>query len=175
MIIAISGKAGSGKSTVAKELAKKLGLKHYSVGDLMRKMAKEKGITLLELGRRAEKDKSIDRELDERQIELGSNEKDFVIDGRLTAFFMPKADLKVFLDCDDKVRAERVLKNERKDERGKSLNDIIKKINEREESERKRYKGYYNADYYNKSLYDLVINTTFLTVEEVIDNIKDSL
>ena len=175
MIIAISGKAGSGKSTVAKELAKKLGLKHYSVGDLMRKMAKEKGITLLELGRRAEKDKSIDRELDERQIELGSNEKDFVIDGRLTAFFMPKADLKVFLDCDDKVRAERVLKNERKDERGKSLNEIIKKINEREESERKRYKGYYNADYYNKSLYDLVINTTFLTVEEVIDNIKDSL
>jgi len=175
MIIAISGKAGSGKSTVAKELAKKLGLKHYSVGDLMRKMAKEKGITLLELGRRAEKDKSIDRELDERQIELGSNEKDFVIDGRLTAFFMPKADLKVFLDCDDEVRAERVLKNERKDERGKSLNEIIKKINEREESERKRYKGYYNADYYNKSLYDLVINTTFLTVEEVIDNIKDSL
>src|SRR3989338_6280959 len=167
MIIAISGKAGSGKSTVAKELAKKLGLKHYSVGDLMRKMAKEKGITLLELGRRAEKDKSIDGELDERQIELGSNEKDFVIDGRLTAFFMPKADLKVFLDCDDEVRAERVLKNERKDEKGKSLNEIIKKINEREESERKRYKGYYNADYYNKSLYDLVINTTFLTVEEV--------
>lgn len=175
MIITISGKAGSGKSTVAKELAKKLGLKHYSVGDLMRKMAKEKGITLLELGRRAEKDKSIDRELDERQIELGSNEKDFVIDGRLTAFFMPKADLKVFLDCDDKVRAERILKNERKDEKGKSVNEIIKKINEREESERKRYREYYNADYYDKGLYDLVIDTTSLTVEEVIDNIKDLL
>ena len=35
----------------------------------IKKMAKEKGITLLELGRRAEKDKSIDGELDERQIE----------------------------------------------------------------------------------------------------------
>ena len=175
MIITISGKAGSGKSTVAKEFAKKLGIKHYSVGDLMRNMAEEKGISLLELGKIAEKDKKIDSELDKRQIELGKKEKNFVIDGRLTAFFMPKADLKVFLDCDDKIRAERILKNERKDEKSKNLKEAIKKINKREESERKRYKKYYNIDYCNKELYDLVIDTTFLTVEEVIVNIKDSL
>ena len=48
MIIAISGKAGSGKSTVAKLLASKLRLRHYSIGDLMREMAKEKERQMLE-------------------------------------------------------------------------------------------------------------------------------
>ena len=46
MIITISGIAGSGKSTVAKLLAKKLNCKHYSVGDFMRQIAKEKNIPL---------------------------------------------------------------------------------------------------------------------------------
>ena len=47
MIITISGKAGSGKSTVAKELAKQLNLQHFSIGDIMRKMAKEKNISVM--------------------------------------------------------------------------------------------------------------------------------
>jgi len=171
MIITISGKAGSGKSTIAKLLAKKLSLKHYSIGDLMRQMAKEKGISLLELSELAEKDESIDKELDEKQIELGKKEKNFVIDGRLTAFFIPKADFKIFLECDDKVRAERILKDERETEKSKDINEMIKKIKRREESERKRYKEYYNVDYYKKELYDFVIDTTNLSVGEVLDKV----
>jgi len=34
MIITIAGEGGSGKSTVARILAKKLDYKHYSTGDL---------------------------------------------------------------------------------------------------------------------------------------------
>ncbi|PIN81309.1 cytidylate kinase, partial [Candidatus Woesearchaeota archaeon CG10_big_fil_rev_8_21_14_0_10_32_9] len=65
MKITISGNLGSGKSTVAKMLAKDLGYSHYSTGDFMRKMAEERGITLLELGKIAENDSSIDYELDD--------------------------------------------------------------------------------------------------------------
>ena len=53
MIITISGKAGSGKSTVAKSISQKLNLRHYSIGDLMRAMAREKKISLLELNKLA--------------------------------------------------------------------------------------------------------------------------
>lgn len=170
MIITISGKAGSGKSTIAKLLAKKLKLKHYSIGDLMRRLAKEKNISLLELSRLAEKDSSIDKELDKKQIKL-SKEDDFVIDGRLTAFFIPNADFKIFLECKDKVRAERILKDKREAEKSKDLNETIKKIKKREDSERKRYKEYYNVDYYKKGLYDLVVDTSDLSVDEVIEKI----
>jgi cytidylate kinase len=42
MIITIAGTVGSGKSTVGRIIAKRLGLKHYSIGDLMREMAEQR-------------------------------------------------------------------------------------------------------------------------------------
>jgi len=173
MIVTISGKAGSGKSTVAKLLAKKLKLEHYSIGDFMREMAKQRKISLLELSKRAEKDKSIDKELDKRQIQLGKRDN-FVIDSRLAAFFIPQSDFKVFLDCNDKVRAERILKDEREIEKGKDAKGMINEIKRREESERKRYKEYYGVDCYDKELYDLVVDTSKLSVSEVVEEIKNS-
>ncbi len=146
MIITLSGKAGSGKSTVAKEIASKLKLKHYSTGDLMRSMATERKISLAKLGSLAEEDGSIDKELDDRQIKLGKEENNFVIDGRLTAHFIPNADLKIFLDCDDKVRAERILRDKREHEEHQDLQETINKIKEREASERKRYEQYDGVD-----------------------------
>ena len=138
MRITISGKAGSGKSTVAKLLSEKLKLRHYSIGDLMRAMASEKGMSLIELNKIAEKDKSIDLELDSKLKEMGKAKDNFVVDGRLTAFFIPNADARVFLETDDKIRAERILKDKREHEKSRDINEMIEKINKREESERKR-------------------------------------
>lgn len=174
MIITLSGKAGSGKSSVAKQLAKKLNLKHYSIGNIMRQIAKERNISLNELSKLAEKDKSIDTALDKKNIEL-REEDNFVIDGRLTAYFIHYADLKVFLNCNDKVRAERILKDERKEEKSKNIMELIKKIKQREQSERKRYKKLYNIDYYGKKLYDLMIDTTNLSISQVIEKIIKSI
>jgi len=161
MRITISGKAGSGKSTVAKLLSEKLKLNHYSIGDLMRAIAAEKGI----------KDRFIDFELDNKLKELGKSKDNFVVDGRLTAFFIPNADIKVFLEADDKVRAERILKDNRKQEKGKSLKDVVINIRKREESEKKRYKKYYGVDYTKKKLYNFVIDTTKLNPNEVVEKI----
>ena len=171
MIITISGKAGSGKSTIAKILSKRLGLKHYSVGDVMRKMAAEKGIPVLELNKMAEKDKSIDLELDSRLKILGKTEDNFVIDGRLTAYFIPNAEARVFLSAKDKVRAQRIMKDKRIQEKSKSLKEMIGSIGKREESEKKRYKGYYNVDYTKKKLYNCIIDTTNLSPDEVVGKI----
>ena len=174
MIITISGKAGSGKSTVAKLVAERLKLKHYSIGDLMRKLAKEKGMPLNEISRLAEKDKSIDMELDKKTI--GLREKDnFVIDGRLTAYFLPYADLKIFLDCEDRIRAERILKDKRNDETSRSLKELAKKIRQREQSERKRYNKLYSIDYHDRKLYNMVIDTTQLGINEVVSEIINSI
>ena len=170
MIITISGKAGSGKSTLARLLAKKLKLKHYSTGGLMRQIAKKRNISLLKLSKIAERDKDIDTELDERQIKLAQQDN-FVIDGRLSALFIPNTDFSIFLDCDDEVRAKRILKDERQGEKGKNTNEMIKKIKKREDSERKRYKKYYGYDYHDKKNYDYVIDTTHLDVNEMLDEV----
>lgn len=171
MKITISGKAGSGKSTIARLLSEKLRLRHYSIGDLMRAMAVEKGLSLLKLNRLAEKDSSIDFELDSRLKELGKTKDDFVVDGRLTAFFIPNAEFRVFLDADDQVRAQRILKDRREHEKSENLEETMLSIKKREESEEKRYQKYYGINYLDKKLYNLAIDTTSLAPDHVVENI----
>lgn len=170
MIITISGIAGSGKSTAAKLLAKKLGYKHYSIGDFMRETAKERNLTLLELSRQAETDRTIDIELDKKQIELGKKEDNFVIDSRLGFHFIPKS-IKVFLEVDIKEAARRILKEKREHEQYKDIQESIEKIKSRINSENKRYKEYYNIAYHKKDSYDIMIDTTNKTPEEVVEKI----
>lgn len=66
IVITISGFHGVGKSTLSKYLSSKYGLKRVSSGELFRRIAKEKGVTLEELSKMAEKDFSIDKLIDER-------------------------------------------------------------------------------------------------------------
>lgn len=175
MIITLSGTAGSGKSTVAKLLAEKLDLKHYSTGDFMREMAREKNLSLEDLGRIAEGDRSIDAALDRKQVELGKKEDDFVIDARLAFYFIPDS-IKIFLDAELKTRAERILKdifirNLRKEEKAKTIREAIEEMKKREESEKKRYQKYYHLNPYNQKHYDLVLDTTAASPEEIAEKI----
>lgn len=175
MIVTISGTAGSGKSTVAKILAKKLNLRHFSTGDFMREIAKERNLSLEDLGRIAEGDRSIDKALDQKQIRLNKTEDNFIIDGRLSFHFIPKS-IKIFLDADLKTRAQRIwkdikIKNLRKEERAENLREIIDQIKTREKSETIRYQKYYQIDPYDKSHYDLVLDATHSTAEQIADQI----
>ncbi len=174
MIITISGSAGSGKSTVGKILAKKLGFRHYSIGDMRRKMASERGISIAELNRLGEKTDSTDREPDEYQRELGRKEDNFVIDSRLGFHFIPNS-VKVYLDANPETRARRVFSDERNEEKLKSIEDAKKCLVEREKSDKKRYKKYYGVDCYDKSHYDLIIDTSNISAEKVADRIIDFL
>ena len=138
----------------------------------MRQMAKERGLKLGELSKLAEKDKGkIDREIDARQKKLGKTKKNFVIDGRLSALFIPKADFKIFLHCDDNARAKRILGDNRGKENVKSLRAVKLKIKHRESSEKKRYKKYYKLDCYDAKNYNVLIDTTKLSIKEVVNKL----
>jgi len=169
-IITINGRAGSGKSTAARLLAKKLGYKHYSNGEFMREMAEERKISLLELSKIAEKDRSIDEELDQRQIQLGIKEDNFVIDSRLGFHFIPNS-IKIFLDADFEERAKRILADNIRKESNISLETTKENMKKREDSEIKRYQEYYHINHYDKKYCDLVIDTTKIKPEQVVDKI----
>jgi predicted cytidylate kinase len=139
----------------------------------MRAMAKERGVSLLELGKLAEKDKAIDLELDERQKALGKKD-DFVIDSRLGFHFL-KQSFKVFLQVELEVAADRILKEKRAHESYADLADSVASIKKRIASEDKRYSSYYKIDYQDKTHYDLVVDTTDLTVAQVVGKIVDAV
>jgi CMP/dCMP kinase len=175
MIITISGNLGSGKSTVAKIIAKKLGLKHYSTGDFQREVAKEKGLTIFELNKFEETDKSIDKMIDERAAKIGETEDDVIIDSRLAFHFIPHS-VKIFLDVDPKIGAERIFNDKRDDEKeNTNIEATAKTIRERQKSETKRWFKYYGVHYLDLKHYDLVIDTSSISQQEVAENILEYL
>ncbi|HEY6102295.1 MAG TPA: AAA family ATPase, partial [bacterium] len=93
MIVAIAGPIGVGKSTVAESLARELGYRVISGGEVFRDLAREHGISVTEVNRLAEHDPALDRELDRRQAEL-ARAGNCVVESRL-AGWMVDADLKV--------------------------------------------------------------------------------
>ncbi|MBI3031935.1 cytidylate kinase family protein [Candidatus Woesearchaeota archaeon] len=170
MIITISGKPGAGKSTVAKLAARKLKMKHYSAGELWRKIARRKKITILQLNRLAEKNPNYDKKLDAEVAKLGTTQDNFVIDGRLAFYFIPNS-VKIFLDGSLEVRAKRILKDNRKEEDNLTIADTIEKIKNREGSERKRYKKLYGIDMYHSEHFDLVIPTSKASISQVTNKV----
>ena len=168
MKITISGEPGAGKSTAARLLAKKLNYKHYSIGDFMRDMAQERKIDFFAFIKLAEKDKSIDEEIDQRQIELGQKEDNFVIDSRLGFHFIPDS-VKIFMDADFEERAKRVFGDRIRKEHNVTLENTKENLKMRKNNELKRYMGYYNLNPFDKRHYDFVIDTTNLTPEQVVE------
>src|SRR5262249_44619167 len=106
--VVINGDLGSGKSTVSTLLARQLGIRRISVGDLYREMAQQRGMTALELNLHAELDDKIDHYVDRLQSDIATSGEILVVDSRLAWFFFRDA-LKVHLITDPAVAAHRVL------------------------------------------------------------------
>ena len=177
MIITIGGLPGTGTTTIAKMIAEKYSLKHVCAGFIFREMAKEMGMDLQEFSKYAETHEEIDKEVDRRQVEL-ARQGNIILEGRLAAWMLLrngiKPDLTIWFKAPLEVRAERISKREDMDK------DIaLKKMIDREKSEKKRYKEIYNIDLDDLSVYDLIIDTSKWDVEGVfgivssaIDNLK---
>lgn len=178
MIIAISGFPGSGKTSVGKILAEKLGYAFYSMGDLRGKMAVEKGLTINELNALGEEEAFTDTSVDEYQKKLGETEDRFIVDGRLSWFFIPHA-YKILLTCEQNEAARRILHAMGRDDEPEysGLAETKKIIAERVASDVRRYQKYYRVDYRDPSHYDLVLDTTKnagpeQTVEQILERMK---
>jgi cytidylate kinase len=173
VIITISGRPGSGKSAVATRVAEALGLKHVSAGDFMREMAEDRGMSILELSLSAEERAEIAREIDARTVRLGEENDDFVMDARLGWHFLPQS-VKVFLEVKPEVAAERIYGAKRGSERENTdLEATRQAIETRTASEVKRYMDYYGIDYSDHHQYDLVVETSHMSIAEVVQSIID--
>jgi CMP/dCMP kinase len=170
-IVTIAGTACSGKSTLAKLLADRLGYKHYSIGGIRREIARSKGISLEELNRlSASGEEDTDTPVDEQFRQLGEAEDNFVADCRTGFHFIPHS-IKILLDADKEVRAQRLFQRESVGEHPTSLEHAREMIETHMKSERLRYMKYYGVNIWDKHHYDLVLDSTTKTPEELVEDV----
>ena len=163
--ITISGTPGSGKTTVAQLLEKKLGLRYVYSGMIFRDLAKKYNMTLEEFGSYCEKHSKVDKELDNKQIEI-LKKGNIILEGRLAGWLAYKNNvpaLKVLIDAGLETRVRRIVNREEG-----SIEKRKKEIQKREKSEAKRYKEFYGIDLKDKSIYDIVIDSSHKTPEEIV-------
>lgn len=171
MFITITGELGSGKSTIAKLLDQKHGFALYSTGSIQREIAKEKGITTLELNQQMSNDLNniYDKMIDDKTVELSENNagKNIVFDSRMAWHFVRKS-LKVYVTVDPHVAADRVMKAGRgQEEQYHSLEEATRSLLKRKQLEDSRFADMYHVNTTDFNNYDLILDSTSASPEQL--------
>ena len=169
--VVLNGDLGSGKTTVSRLLAERLGIRRVSVGEMYRAMAAQHGMTALEFNLHAELDDKIDHLVDQMQRDIAASGEQLVVDSRLAWHIFTDA-VKVHLITEPRVAATRVL-GRRADtvESYDSVTQARVGLAQRSASERQRFLNRYGVDKSRLRNYDLVCDTTRATADEVVDAI----
>lgn len=210
LIIAIDGPAGSGKSSTAKALAKRLGVPFIDTGAMYRACTLKAMRAGIDLGNRraliaqAKKarirlagsdplkqrvyldDKNVTRDI--RQPELTRNvfyvaqepairrhlvrlqqrigrESGGVMEGRdIGTVVFPKADLKLYFEANDTIRAQRRLRELAAGGKKATFQEVLRDIRRRDRTDFERKEGPLK-----KAADAIVIDTSDLTIDETVD------
>ena len=174
MIITITGKPCTGKSTMAEIFVNKYNFERIYAGKIFKQKARELGIDITDLCKSdqiIEVDKQVDKELE--SIYHSRFNDNLLIESRTSWSFMPKA-FNVFIDIPDNIMASRLFNSDRpENEKGANLDEALIKVTERYNADVKRYKMLYNIDCDNLNNYSFVIDNSNLTPEQTADKIYE--
>lgn len=173
-IISLSGDLASGKGTVSNILTADLNYGIYRNGEYFRKLAKEMGMDVTSFNVYVKEHPEIDRQIENSAAEYAKQNDNFVIDARLGWYAVPES-FKVYLKVDLDVSAQRAFYDEKRKSTEKfntveeQKQDIIRRYN----YENERYWNLYQIRKNDMSNYDLVVDTTDKTPEEVAQIIEE--
>jgi len=158
MIICVTGFAGCGKNVVSDVVAQRLGIGRVKLS--FKDIAKDMGISLMDVQQRADKDPSIDREFDNR-VSDAAHKGDCVVSTWLGPWLIRDASMRVWLDAGEEVRARRISNRDKI-----TYIDALKHVKARDENNRKRYFALYGINIDDHSAFDLIINTEIYRPEQ---------
>lgn len=171
MHITMTGNLGSGKSTVCKILSEQYHFEIYSTGKVQRELASQLNMTTLELNQMMRSDKKYDKMIDDEtaRISRDNKDKDIIFDSRLAWHFVEKS-FKVFVSVSLEVAANRVMNDQRGAvESYSSLEEAKELLAKRADTECIRYKEIYDLNYMDFTNFDLVIDSTYATPNEIAE------
>lgn len=157
LTVTVGGLAGTGTSTLCRLLSATLDLPYTYAGQLFRREAARRGLSLAEFGALCQEDPAVDRSLDDRQLELLA-EGGLLLEGRMAGWLAAHDEVDAFtvwVVCDEDERMRRIA-----DRDGGDVEEQRRVTLDREASEQARFLDYYGADLADLSIYDLVLDST---------------
>ncbi len=170
MTLTVGGLPGTGTTTLCRLLERELQLPYIYAGQLFREEAVRRGMTLAEYNALASTDESVDRELDEKQIEFlrGGG---VILEGRLAGWLAHRYEISAFktwVVCDETERVRRLVERD-----GDNAEAQAASMADRVARERDRYSRYYGADLTDLSIYDLVLDSTSTPPDALRDQVLE--
>ena len=167
-IITIAGDHASGQGTLADFLSKELGYEIYRNGQYVRKLAKEKNMDIAEFQKILNSNEALDRQIEKSASDYAKDHENLVIDAKLGWYAVPYS-FKVYLRVDLDVAATRIFNDPKRNDTEKfdTIEEVREKIVYRYTEENNRWFKTYGVNRDDMSNYDLVIDTTFLSPDEV--------
>jgi len=167
---------GCGKSTVAKQLAEKYGLRYVSGGSALKELAIGAGYKPKETGwwesaegrrflKRRVKDPAFDKNVDEKLLRL-ARLGDVVLDS-WTMPWLYKGGFKIWLEASSSVRARRLAGRD-----GIGLREALRAIREKDAKTRAIYKDLYGFDLgVDFSPFDMILDANDLNADAVFETL----
>jgi cytidylate kinase len=174
IVICISGMAGCGKSTVARNIAERYNLRYVSGGDALKALALKAGYKNKRRGwwessegirflKERTRDFSFDRAVDEKLLKL-AEKGDVVLDSWALPWLL-KGGFKIWLEASQQVRAQRVAERDRLDA-AKARAILTKKDADTKLVYRRLYGFNLGEDF---SPFDLILDVNCLSQPEVFE------
>lgn len=166
-IITIAGDLASGKSRITDVLQKSLNYEIYRNGEYVRKLAKEKGLDITSFNEYLKGHPEIDQEIEKSAAEYAKEHDNLIVDARLGWYAIPDS-FKVYLKVDIDVAAYRAFHDEKRKETEKfaTIEEQKQDMMKRFQSENERFFQLYGVHKEDMHHYDLVVDTTNLSIEE---------
>ncbi len=174
IVICISGMAGTGKSTLAKKLAQKYGLKYCSGGDALRTLAAEQGNNSAGNGwwespeglrflERRKTDSTFDKAVDNKLLEF-AEEGNVLLDS-WTMPWLVKGGFKIWLAASVEKQAQRISGRD-----NMTVDQSLAALKEKEAKTKAIYKELYGFSLGEDfSPFDLILDTDNLSADEVFE------
>ena len=172
--ITVSGPPGSGTSTLVEKLANEYSWQSLNGGDIFRKEAKDRNLTVGQFSELCKTNLDVDKSLDEilkKEIENPNGAE--IIESRLSgwwAHLMEVDCLRVWVNVSPEECARRIQKRE-----GGNFEDRLVLSQQRQIDDKERYRILYDIDLDDMSAYSLIIDADDISAEEVFSIVKSEI
>ncbi len=172
--ITVSGPPGSGTSTLVEKLANEYSWQSLNGGDIFRKEAKDRNLTVGQFSELCKTNLDVDKSLDEiLKKEIENPDGAEIIESRLSgwwAHLMEVDCLRVWVNVSPEECARRIQKRE-----GGKFDDRLVLSQQRQIDDKERYRILYDIDLDDMSPYSLIIDTDDISAEEVFSIVKSEI